>query len=261
VRILRWIILIVLAGVAAIAHASTPAPASAPNQPSGPDIIGLRLGMTESQIVAVLRAYNPAVQFRRVVDTLPTPAATRFTTTLYAAVFGDDGAGVGDELIKVEFTNPTPVSRALGIWRKQSFPPGHELTVENTLAAFREKYGAPDFTFTGTNRMIWAWAAGVGGRKPQSFTYCMRPWGDPVEQTNLSIVVNTFIEPRAYSNTPDCGVSIDMGVHDAGGLVPYISTALIDHPATVRAREELDEMSKRPDLRPVEAEQRGKPKL
>ena len=52
-----------------------------------------------------------------------------------------------------------------------------------------------------------------------------------------------------------------MGVYDVGGLVSYISTALIDHPATVRAREELDEMGKRPDTRPAEADKRGKPAL
>lgn len=38
-----------------------------------------------------------------------------------------------------------------------------------------------------------------------------------VDPPNLNIVVNTFIEPRAYSNTPDCGVSIDMGVCDVSG--------------------------------------------
>lgn len=217
--------------------------------------------MTEPEVVAVLRAYNPGVQFRPVVDALPTPAATRFTTTLYAGIYGDDRAGIGDEIVKLAFTNPTPVARVMGIWRKQSFPQGRELTVANTLAAFRDKYGAPAFTFTGTRRTLWAWASGVGGRAPQSLTVCMKPWGDPGEAPNLGIVVNTFIEPRAFSSTPDCGVSIDMGVYDVNGLVSYISTALIDHPATVRAREELDEMGRRPDPRPAEADRRGRPAL
>lgn len=236
--------------------AGAPSPASA-----GPDVIGLRLGMTEPEAIALLRAHNAGVQIRTVVDTLPTPAATRFTTTLYAGIFGDDRAGIGDELIKIAFTNPTPVPRVMGIWRKQSFPQGRELTLVNTLAAFRDKYGAPGFTFAATRRTIWAWATGLGGRPPQSLSNCMKPWGDPGEPPNLNIVVNTFIEPRAYSNTPDCGVSTDMGVYDVGGLVTYISTALIDHPATVRAREEVDDMSKRPDPRPADADQRGRPAL
>ena len=40
-----------------------------------------------------------------------------------------------------------------------------------------------------------------------------------------------------------------------------IGTSLVDYPAGVRAREELDAMSRRPDTRVIEAEQRGKPKL
>lgn len=237
------------------------APAAPGPAAAGPDVIGLRLGMTEAQAVAVLRAYNPGVQFRPVADALPTPAATRFTSTLYAGIYGDDRAGIGDEIVKLAFTNPTPVARVMGIWRKQSFPQGRELTVANTLAAFRDKYGPAPYVFTATGRTTWAWATGLGGRPPESYNYCIRSWGDMADPPNLGIVVNTFVEPRAYSNTPDCGVSVGMEVHDARGLVDYISISLIDHPATVRAREELDEMSKRPDTRPSEADRRGRPAL
>ena len=217
--------------------------------------------MTEPQAVAALRAYNPSVQIRAVADTLPNTPATRFTATMYAGVFGDDRAGIGDELIRLDFTNPTPVPRLLGISRRQAFPTGRELTLTNTLAAFRDKYGAPRFTRTAARQTVWLWAPGVDPRVQQPPSGCSRITDNLSEPPNLGIVVNTFVEPRAYFPLPECGVVIEMGVHEVGGLVRVIVTTLLDFPAGARVHAELDEMRKRPDPRPAEADQRGRPKL
>jgi hypothetical protein len=225
-----------------------------------PDVIGLRLGMTEQEAVAVLRAYNATVRIRAVTDTLPTPDATRFTATLYAGVYGDERAGLGDELIKLAFTNPTPVPRVLGIWRKQLFPRGHELALANTVGAVRDKYGAPLFTHVATGQTTWVWGTGVAGRQPPGMTACSAHQ-NAVNGLDIDLVSSTFVEPRAYFHAPDCGVAINVLILDVRGLVTTIGTSLVDYSAGVRVREELEVMSRRPDTRAIEADQRGKPKL
>jgi hypothetical protein len=77
----------------------------------------------------------------------------------------------------------------------------------------------------------------------------------------MNLVTSNFIEPRVYFNAPDCGVAINATLTHANGLVSTIGTSLVDYPAGVRAREELEVMSRRPDTRAIEAEQRGKPRL
>jgi hypothetical protein len=227
---------------------------------SSPDVIGLRLGMTEQETVAVLRAYNPAVRIRTVTDTLPTPAATRFTATVYAGFFGDERAGIGDEVVKLAFSNPTPVPRVLGIWRKQLFPQGRELSMANTTSAIRDKYGAPLFTHVATGQTTWVWGTGLAGRQPPGMTACSAHQ-NAVNSLDIDIVTSTFLEPRAYFPATDCGVAINVLILDVRGLVNTIGTSLVDYAAGVRAREEIEVMSRRPDNRAIEADQRGKPKL
>ena len=249
-------ILILLAVLGDAPFAQTPGriPAAAP------DIIGLRLGMTEQEAVAALRAYNPAVRVRTVAQTLPNPQATRATATMYAGYYGDERAGIGDEVVKLEFTNPTPMPRVLGIWRNQSFPQGRELALTKTAAAIQDKYGAPQFQHNATSQTTWTWATGTSGRPPPGLTVCSGGYS-AVETLAISLVTSNFMEPRSFFNAPDCGVAINAVLKHANGLVSTIGTSLVDYPAGVRAREELDLMSRRPDTRAIEAEQRGKPRL
>lgn len=255
---LRWTAAIFLCAASCLARPAaqtTSAPASAQ-----PDIIGLRLGMTEQEAVAVLRAFNPAVRIRTVTDTLPNAQATRFTATLYAGFYGDDRAGIGDEVVKLAFSNPTPVPRVLGIWRRQYFPQGHELAMANTTAAIREKYGTPRFTHVATGQTRWVWGTGLNGRQPPDMTSCSAHQ-NAVEGLDINIVTSAFVEPRAYFHAPDCGIAINVMILDVRGLVTTMGTSLVDYAAGVRVREELEVMSRRPDNRAIEADQRGKPKL
>lgn len=149
--------------------------------------------------------------------------------------------------------------RVLGIWRKQLFPQGHELTMTNTTSAVRNKYGAPLFTHVATGQTIWVWGTGIGGRQPASMTTCSVQ--SAASSLEITLVDTNFLEPRAYFHAPDCGVGITVTIFDVRGLVTTIGTSLVDFPAGVRVREELDAMSRRPDTREIEAGQRGKPKL
>lgn len=251
---LRTLVVLTLAAAASAAFAQP-----APRPAAEPDIIGLRLGMTEQEAVAALRAFNPAVRIRTVVDTLPTPEATRFTATLYAGFYGDERAGVGDEVVKLAFSNPTPVPRVLGIWRKQLFPQGRELSLANTTSAFQGKYGQPRFTHVATGQTTWVWGTGVNGRQPPGMTACSS--AQSPNAMDINIVTGNFNEPRAYFHLPDCGVAINVIILDVRGLVTTIGTSLVDYAAGVRVREELEVMSRRPDTRAIEADQRGNPKL
>jgi hypothetical protein len=250
------LILVLLAALGVASSAQTPGRAAA----AAPDIIGLRLGMTEQEAVAALRAYSPSLRIRTLVQTLPNPQATRATATMYAGVYGDDRAGIGDEVVKLEFSNPTPTPRVLGIWRKQSFPRGHELAISNTLAAIQDKYGAPQFQHTAPGVTLRTWATGLAVRPAPGPFPCGGAYS-PVDALVMNLVASDFIEPRVYFNAPDCGVAINAVLKDTKGLVSTIGTSLVDYPAGVRAREEIEVMGRRPDTRVIEAEQRGKPKL
>lgn len=255
-RTLRWITVLWLFAIPLVARlAAQIGPATA----AQPDVIGLRLGMTEQEAVAVLRGVNPAVRIRTVTDTLPITTAPRFTAAIYAGFFGDERAGIGDEVVKLAFSNPTPAPRLLGIWRKQSFPQGRELALASTLAAFRDKYGAPRFTHVATGQTTWVWGTGLTGRPAPDMTACSA--AQSPNAIDINIVMSGFVEPRAYFHAPDCGVAVNVIVLDVRGLVTTIATSLVDYAAGVRVREELDGMSRRPDTRAIEAEQRGKPKL
>ena len=251
---LSILLLLAVLGDASSAQPTARVPAAAP------DIIGLRLGMTEQEAVAALRVYSPSVRIRTLVQTLPNPQATRATATLYAGFYGDDRAGIGDEVVKLEFSNPTPTPRVLGIWRMQSFPQGRELAMTHTLAAIQDKYGAPQFQHAAPAQAQWTWATGVAGRPAPGLSPCGGAYS-PVETLVLSLVASNFIEPRVYFNAPDCGVAINAVLKHTNGLVSTIGTSLVDYPAGVRAREELEVMGRRPDTREIEAEQRGKPRL
>ena len=225
-----------------------------------PDVVGLRLGMTEGQAMAALRAYNPAVRIRPVADTLPTPAGTRYTRMLYAGVFGDDRAGIGDETFKVEFSNPSPEARIILVWRRQTYPAGRELTVENVLAAFRDKYGPQRFARTTAGLANWTWATGAGGQPPADHSPCIVHQQVAMALT-IQIVTSGFVEPRTHFADPRCGSVLDMVISSNGPLATSIVTTLTDFAGGMRTRMELEEMSRRPDNRAIEADQRGRPKL
>lgn len=247
-------LLILLAVLGDGAAAQTPGRVAA----AAPDIIGLRLGMTEQEAVAALRAYSPAVRIRTVAQTLPNPQATRATVTMYAGYHGDDRVGIGDDVVKLEFTNPMPTPRVL--WRKQSFPQGHELAMAKTVAAIQDKYGTAHFRHAATGLTLSTWATGIAGRQAPGLSACSGGYS-PVDTLAIGLVASNTMEPRVFFNAPDCGVAINAVLKHANGLVSAIGTSLVDYPAGVRAREEFDAMSRRPDTRAIEAEQRGKPKL
>jgi len=78
-----------------------------------------------------------------------------------------------------------------------------------------------------------------------------------------SVVVGT---PGAVSNgtsptSPKLGTSAPNARIPDALLVAVQIQNPIDHTATVGAREELEEMGKRPDTAPAEADRRGRPAL
>jgi hypothetical protein len=245
---------------AVLGQVTAPQTGPSATQAPTPDVVGLRLGMTQEQAIAALRAYNPAVRVRAIADTLPPPAGTRYTRTLYAGVFGDDRTGIGDETFRIELSNPLPTPRVIVVWRHQTYPAGRELSVANIVAAFRDKYGPPRFTRTAARLTNWTWATGTGAQQPTDHAACI-VHQQATMGTSISLVTSAFVEPRIYFHDSQCGTVLDMVVSGTGPLAASTVTALTDFPGGVRTRLEVEEMSQRPDTRPAEADARGRPAL
>jgi hypothetical protein len=217
--------------------------------------------MTLEQTQQALLAHGKDVRIRLVHEVLPAAPGTRFVSILWAGIFGDTSAGTGDEYFKLEFSNP-PTQRLIVIWRKQTFPPRHELGMNSTAAAFREKYGQPRFTHNATPLTRWTWATGAAGQQPPGQSACGPQGTVALAMTPQEVIRPVLsVETRTYFNAPQCGTAVDVSVTGFNQLVDTIATMLIDFPAAQRAREEIEAMSRRPDTRPIEAEQRGRPKL
>jgi hypothetical protein len=222
-----------------------------------PDIVGIRLGLSAEQTVQALRAFNPQTRIRTVQESF---RGTTFVSTMFAGAFGDDRLGTGDDLFRLQFSNP-PDSRLVLIGRQQRFPSGHELAVAQVVTAFEEKYGAPLYKGGAAIVTNLGWAAGLAGQPAPSQAICQG-----IANAGAALSGNVVLSPQAevidarmLLTAAACGTTVGTRIDHAGGLVSMISTGLIDYPAVQRTSDELRAVP--PDTRPQEAEGRGKPRL
>jgi hypothetical protein len=252
-----WLIgAVLLSAVVAPAARAQGTAGTAPTAPHR-DIVGIRLGLTAEQATQALRVFNPQTRIRTVQETF---RGVMFVSTMFAGAFGDDRAGTGDDLFRLQFSNP-PDSRLVLIGRQQRFPSGRELAVTQVVAAFEEKYGPPLYRGGAAILTNLGWAAGMSGQPAPSQAICQG-----AANAGVSLSGNVVLSPQAPSidarmlpTATACGVTVGARIDHAGGLVSMISTGLIDYPAVQRTSDELTEVPA--DTRPKEAEGRGKPQL
>jgi len=252
-----WIVVAVLFSAAAVpAPSRSQSKPSAP-QPRPPDVVGIRLGLSAEQTMQALRTFNPQVRIRVVQESFRNAT---FVSNIFAGAFGDDRQGTGDDLFRLQFSNP-PDSRLVLIGRQQRFPAGHELAISQVLAAFEEKYGPPLYKGGAAILTNLAWAAGVAGQPAPSQATCQSAAGAGVSLSGNVVLSpqGNSIDTRMLPTAAACGITVGVRIDHLGNGVSMINTGLIDYPAVQRTIDELSAVP--PDLRPKEPEGRGKPRL
>lgn len=127
---------------AASTGTGTTAPARSPRTYSGPDIAGIFIGMTQAEVEAVIRAYDPEAVFQYNQSTYRYTALDRrletepFLSTLVA------GAENRSVIFQVRFSPPPGEGRVVGIRRNHNQRTA-PLTQADYAASLVDKYGAP----------------------------------------------------------------------------------------------------------------------
>lgn len=253
-----WMLVAVLSISAVAPDAIHAQGSSAPAQPARqPDVVGIRLGLSAEQTMQALRAFNPQTRIRIVQESF---RGVTFVASMFAGAFGDDRLGTGDDLFRLQFSNP-PNPRLVLIGRQQRFPTGHELAIPQVLGAFEEKYGPPRYKGGAAILTNLGWASGVPGQPAPSQAICQG-----AAAAGVSLSGNVVISPQAAAidgrmlpTASVCGVTVGVRIEHFGNVVSMISTGLIDYPEVQRTLDELNVVA--PDTRTKEAEGRGKPRL
>jgi hypothetical protein len=258
-RLLRPSVIVAVLVSAALAPAVIGAQGRGATTPAvrQPDVVGIRLGLSAEQAAQALRAFNPRTRIRSVQESF---RGVTFVSTIFAGAFGDDRLGTGDDLFRLQFSNP-PDSRLVLIGRQQRFPSGHEFAAAQVVAAFEEKYGPALYKGGAALLTNLGWAAGVAGQPAPSQAICQG-----AANAGVALSGNVVLSPQAPAidarlllTAAACGVTVGARIDHFGGLVSMISTGLIDYPAVQRTGDELQTGPS--NTRPQEAEERGKPRL
>lgn len=146
---------ILMANGAAFAQAPTPAI----------DVVGIKLGMPMADGVAAIKANNPKLSLQTENLTLE-GFDQPFATAILANQAKDNGKD-GEE-ITLLLTTPPNRQVVWGIQRTYQYTPQSALSLDNTIAGLRKKYGVenafPLVTDPRTRTKIMAWAYDTGGK-------------------------------------------------------------------------------------------------
>ena len=111
--------------------------------PTGFDILGMKLGMSVAEIQAAIRAHDPLLTMNvtKVSTALYEPNNSAGFSNFIQFIYANRiGPGTGRESISVGFTMTQP-ARAFYILRDTSFPPGQQPLKDKTVQQMEEKYG------------------------------------------------------------------------------------------------------------------------
>lgn len=126
------------------------------------DIVGLRLGMTESEVTAAIKAHDPKLKLTSIqsafnysdgMQQLKTPA---FLSRIEAR---SGTAGTGKPAFAVYFTPPPQAGKVWAIERNEKVS-GEPPTVQQYAAALQQKYGAPSAVSPQSAALAWDFPAG-----------------------------------------------------------------------------------------------------
>jgi len=124
---------------------------------SGPDIVGIRVGMTPQEGVAAIKAHNPGLKLYQVNLRLEHPGSTSFEAVPHEIVACNNCSGramqVGAEVIVLELTPPPNPPLVAVVTRYTNFEP---TLSANLVSGLEKKYGAE---YPGPDPRAWLYDA------------------------------------------------------------------------------------------------------
>jgi len=120
---------------------------------SGPDIVGIKVGMTPQEGIAAIKAHNPALKLYQVNMRLEHPGSTSFQTVPHEIVACNNCSGkalhAGAEVIVLELTPPPNPPLVAVVTRYTNFEP---TLAGNLVSGLEKKYGTE---FPGIDPRTW----------------------------------------------------------------------------------------------------------
>jgi hypothetical protein len=146
-----------------LAQAAAAAPPAAPSASgstdstgTGPDIVGLRLGMSLEQIKAGFKAHAEDMKLREVLTVVNNAPSTEYLSVLSATNGRRHPVGP-DDAIAVDFAPPPSPRRAIFLERFTGFPEAKRPLYSAVRAALIQKFGTPSHVQEGPdNYLVWA---------------------------------------------------------------------------------------------------------
>lgn len=134
------------------------APAGGPSSASGtgPDIVGLRLGMSLADVKKALQAHAAGVKLKEVLTTVNDAPSTEYLSVLSATSGRRHPVGPEDA-IGVDLSPPPSPPRAIFLERFTGFPEDKRPLYSAVRTALIQKYGPPSHVQEGRNTyLVWA---------------------------------------------------------------------------------------------------------
>ncbi|MBL8225548.1 MAG: hypothetical protein JNM50_09470 [Chromatiales bacterium] len=126
------------------------------------DIVGLKLGMTQDQVVAAIKAHDPGLKVVSVQSAFGYSDGTQqlqtppFLSRIEARAAGGPS---GKPALAVYFTPPPQAGRVWAIERNEKTT-GEPPTVQQYVAALQQKYGEPTAVSPGYAALAWDFPSG-----------------------------------------------------------------------------------------------------
>lgn len=159
---------------------TAPAPVAAPSKSANDprrEMLKVKLGMSLEEVKAALRSLNPPLVPPAMADTktiVPLLPNGAFVASYYAPQSGGT-QGSTFKTATVEFSPPPLPSRAVAISQTVNYGANEGPTLDNLLAAMKEKYGDPhqkrDLA-RGMAKLYWAWAPDGTPLQGEQFRRC-----------------------------------------------------------------------------------------
>ena len=185
----------------------------APSGPYGPDLVGIRLGMSFEEAEAAIRKHMQVAHVyegMRVTDPKARAGYPKPFTSGKLFVSGD-----GHEMIALIDEPPAAPGKVLAAWRRVLIEPG-TIPPEETLAALKAKYGLPSGvpTMHTGSPMSWyeprgahcAGYYGYGGTIALSDFWTdngapfLLPGASPYQQANAPMIPDPLLDPLGQQN-------------------------------------------------------------
>ena len=228
------------------------------------DIVGLKLGMTEREVVSAIRAYNGALKITSVQSAFPySDGVQQFQTDAFLSrIVAGSGASTRPELV-VYFTPPPKGGRVWAIERDERIN-GNPPTLQQYVAALGQKYGAPTAVSPGGAHLAWDFPAGRPNcivRPPDRPGFpAFRPSG----REDLGFLLDLWRQRKLVpADLTTCASRLHYVLGSNGGVISNYYAVLIDVPADSASNEAANrEVQAREDAARKLRESKGRaPKL